>query len=198
MADAMVDATQVDARQYTLKRHNLTHGEEELIKSESVLDWRGDKFLYYESEDTFVIKVKSLRPYDTPTFRMTGAEMIKLLKEEVKENDQLIVKTDMSNLVTGKPFTFEKTMTKLTEDILRKLKLPFVRVKIYLHSDSGKITSYFEVEDKAKIAAPPKTKTADSPFRPRRKLSKRLKKSSSKSAQKRRKSKKRSAKPRRR
>jgi hypothetical protein len=221
MADAMVDATQVDATQYTLKRRNLTLGEEDFIKSEVVLDWnkrRGDKFLYYESQDhKFVIKVKSLRPYDMK--RMTCDKMIDLLKKEVKENDQLklIVKTDLSNLETGAPLTFEKTMTELTEDILGKLPLPFSRVKIYLHSDSDRFAC-FEVEDKAKMQylpphdfgaayaptplyvthIPPKTKTADSPFRPRRKLSKRLKKSSSKSAQKRRKSKKRSAKPRRR
>ena len=100
MADAMVDATQVygkqvDAKQYTLKRHNLTPEEEDIIKDNVVLDWNermGGKFFYYKSEDTFVIKVKSLRTYDTPTYRINGAEMIKLLKEEVKENDQLKVK----------------------------------------------------------------------------------------------------------
>jgi len=194
MAVAKVDATQVDAMQYTLKPYNLLPGQKEWIKR--VLGWNkkeGYKFLYYGDEDhKFVIKVKSLKPYDK--LKMTCAEMIDLLNKEVTESDRLIVKTSMSNLETGAPHTNEKTMMELTNDI--HTSLPAL-LKIYLHSDSGKII-HFKVEDKAKIAAPPKTKTADSPFRPRRKLSKRLKKSFSKSAQKRRKSKKRSAKPRRR
>jgi hypothetical protein len=206
MADAMVDAmvdAKVDAKKCTLKRSDLSLGQEYFIKGKDVLDWNikeGYKFLYYESEDhMYVIKVKSLRPYDT--FRITCAEMIDLLKKEVEEDkkDQLLtVKTNMSYSKTLEPVTFEKTMIGLINDIDRDLELPFARVKIYLHSDSGKITYFEEVGDKTKTVAPPKTKTADSPFRPRRKLSKRLKKSSSKSAQKRRKSKKRSAKPRRR
>ena len=175
MAVAMVDATQC-----TLKQYNLLPGEKNWIKR--VLE--GYKFSYYGDEDhKFVIKVKSPEPYK---LKMTCAEMIDSLNKEVDKSDQLIVKTGMTNLETGEPFTNEKTMIELTKDISKRLQ--YAGVEIYLHSECGNFT-HFKVEDKAKIAAPPKTKTADSPFRPRRKLSKRDKKSSFKSAQKRRKSK---------